>query len=511
MASSDIDIVLGVVLVALYASDRFNTPPTNRSSTTAARFYSAAGLYLCVTIGLYVSLLIGFPQLLPQWQPIVADAAPWAKELSAPFLLALLLTVSLPRVPVLAGIDEWIRKTLQHVAAIPCEVLRLSAVLRRSSFQVSAERQEEIRASMQANGFQSSDTLFLESAAPQYLWTKLTVLMKSLEDWESHPRFAGFAARFPADLEALRVRHKQLTSKAKNCFRLLRDHAGGAGIGQGDDAVAQFQADFVEQTNDLLESTYEIIGRGVLQCKLTHSARCEQLKALGFQGQVAPIQLTLNELVALFTGVTVVLLVGFVFSSSPDSPSSLELIGRAATIGAIYCAAIWWALCPKERWECAKRDAGDIRPVACYLVSALLASATALVINLGFTLLLCRDFPMAWEQFSRTWPWIIMTFATTVLTAWLADDRPSARWPASRLRWLEGFGQAALMAGMAWFVHELLRESGGRLPALENMLVLSAAIGFGIGFLVPTWYRRAPHRRENSVEDSAHGLVRVTI
>ena len=66
MARSDIDIVLGVVLVALYASDRFNTPPTNRSSTTAARFYSAGGLYLCVTIGIYFLLLLGFPQLLQQ-------------------------------------------------------------------------------------------------------------------------------------------------------------------------------------------------------------------------------------------------------------------------------------------------------------------------------------------------------------------------------------------------------------------------------------------------------------
>jgi hypothetical protein len=282
-------------------------------------------------------------------------------------------------------------------------------------------------------------------------------------------------------------------------------------MGQGDDAVAQFQADFVEQTNGLLQSTYQFIGRGVLQCKLTHSARCEQLKALGFQGEVGRTELTLDELVALFIGVTVVLLAGFLFGSSAERPGSLELFGRAATIGAIYCAAVWWALYPKARWECAKRNAGDIRPVACYLVSALLASATALVINLGFKLLLCRDLLTAWEQFSHSWPWTIMTFATTILTAWLAGDRPSARWPAFRLRWLEGVGQAALMVGTASLVHALLLESGGRVPALESMLLLSAAIGFGIGFLVPTWYRRVPHRRESPSEDGEHGLVGVTI
>jgi hypothetical protein len=431
--------------------------------------------------------------------------------LSAPFLLALLLTVSLPRVPLLADIDEWIRKTLQHIASIPYGVRRLSAALRRSPFQASPERQEQIRTHMLGNGFHPADILFLESAKPQYLWTQLTVLMNSLEDWESHSRFSGFAARFSADLEALRSRYRQLTPKARNCFRLIRDHGDVAGGSQGDDAVAQFQADFTEQAKDLLRSTYDFIGRGLLQCELTHSARCEQLESLGFRVETARSKLTVNELVALFTGVTVLLLSGFVLGSSAHRPGSLELFGRAATIGAIYCAAIWWALYPKEQWEWAKRNTGDIRPVACYLVSALLASGTALAINLGLTVLICRDFSTAWEQFSRAWPWTIMTFATTVVTAWLTDDRPSARRPASRLRWLEGLGQAALMTGTGWLVHFLLRDSGGRLPDLPSVLLLSAAIGFGIGYLVPAWYREAPHRREKLSELGEPELARVTV
>jgi hypothetical protein len=148
--------------------------------------------------------------------------------------------------------------------------------------------------------------------------------------------------------------------------------------------------------------------------------------------------------------------------------------------------------------------------VACYLVSALLASGTALAINFGFKLLICLNVSAAWEQFSHAWPWTIMTFATTLVTAWLTDDRPSARWPASRLRWLEGLGQAALMAGTGWLVHFLLGEIGGRPPALTSVLLLSAAIGFGIGYLVPSWYREAPHRREKLLEPGEQGLARVT-
>lgn len=498
MAGTVANFVLGTFLVGLYASDRFNTPPTNRSSTTAARYYTAAGLYLCVAIGIYALFLFAFPQLLHHWEPIVIEQFPWAKELSAPLLLALLLTVSLPRVPILSNVDEWIRKKLQHMAAIPYEVRRLSVALRRSPFHVPDERQEEIRAGMLAEGLQPSDILFQESTAPQYLWAKIAALMKSLEDWESHPRFSGFVACFSADLDALRTRYKQLVPKARNCFRLIRDHAPGHGDGQTDDAVSQFRADFVEQAKDLLHSMYDFIGRGVLQCKLTHGARCEQLEALGFRVELPRPKLTVNELVALFMLVTVVLMFGFVSRQSVgQNASTLVLFGRSLTISAIYCVAIWWALYPKGRWALAKRDGREIRPVASYLLVSLLASGTGLAINLIFKLLIVWDWTTAWEQSSRAWPWTLMTFATTVVTAWLTDNRPSATWPAPRLRWLEGLGVAAVLILTAWGVHLLLGESIAGVQLLSRVL-RAGVIGFSIGFLVPTWYRDAPRRREES-------------
>jgi hypothetical protein len=441
----------------------------------------------------------------------VIEGLPWAKELSAPLLVALLLTVSLPRVPILSNVDEWIRKKLQHMAAIPYEVRRLSVALRKAPFHVSGERSEEIRSAMLGVGFQATDITFLEGSAPQYLWTKVAALMKILEDWESHSRFSGFVARFSTDLEALRTRHRHLTPKAKNCFRLIRDHSPAPGDGQTDDAVSQFQADFVEQARDLLYSTYDFISRGVLQCKLTHGARCEQLESLGFQVCIPRSKLTVNELVAIFMGVTVVLMSGFVSrQSAGQHAGTLELFGRAIMISTIYCVAIWWALFPKERWACARRTAGDIRPVACYLLSALLASGTGLAISFMFRLVTLQAFPKAWQQFSQTWPWTLMTFATAFLTAWLTDNRPTARWTAWRLRWVEGLGQALLMMGTVWVVHLLLGNASSPVPPLARLLH-SGVIGFGIGFLVPTWYREAPRRREEEADLGAELMAKAVM
>jgi hypothetical protein len=51
--SERIQIVLGALFVLLNAVQRFNTPPTNSSSTTAARYYGATLAYGALLIGTY--------------------------------------------------------------------------------------------------------------------------------------------------------------------------------------------------------------------------------------------------------------------------------------------------------------------------------------------------------------------------------------------------------------------------------------------------------------------------
>src|SRR5689334_3466956 len=59
----DFEALLGAVLVVAHALQRFNTPPTNRLSTTALRYYVAAFCYCAFGIVLYVTLL-NYPQVL---------------------------------------------------------------------------------------------------------------------------------------------------------------------------------------------------------------------------------------------------------------------------------------------------------------------------------------------------------------------------------------------------------------------------------------------------------------
>ncbi|MGH7233076.1 MAG: hypothetical protein ACREJU_17215 [Nitrospiraceae bacterium] len=83
-----------------------------------------------------------------------------------------------------------------------------------------------------------------------------------------------------------------------------------------------------------------------------------------------------------------------------------------------------------------------------------------------------------------------------VMTAALADNQPPAwllpcPWV---LRWLEGAlnGVVSMFAG--WLFHLLLADIGrpqSAMPALHSTLMITGCIGFVIGTIVPTWYRRA--------------------
>jgi hypothetical protein len=63
MQKEHVDVLIGGIFVAFFAADRFNTPASNRSSTTAMRYYTAATFYCLFALLLY-SVVVKYPHLL---------------------------------------------------------------------------------------------------------------------------------------------------------------------------------------------------------------------------------------------------------------------------------------------------------------------------------------------------------------------------------------------------------------------------------------------------------------
>ena len=498
--NTTIDIGLGAVFIVFHAAGRFNTPATNRSSTTAGRYF--LGLFCYCLVGLvFYTTLVQFPHLLAfvmQGEEASVDA--WARQLSSPLLVALLLTVLLPKLPFLNEVDNWIRRQLQNMAAIPYEVRRLSAELRHGKLEVSEDLQADVRQRLETVGFQPQNINFEPGRTPTHLWTRLAVLLAKLEDWESDRKMSGYLAAFPDEVVRLRKRYEQLIPKAKTCFRLLNESAAGGATSRTHEAVVRYQEDFVELIAELHGALLDFISRGVLHSELTDGARLKRLRELGFRVEWRRAPFTFNQIMLLFGMVFLVMLAGMaIFSGATNGMTFGNMLTRRVMVAIIYCVAVACAVFPKEQWKFARHQPGEVRPIAFYIVSGLMAVALNQFISLLFGCFLARSIEGGLQRFLVTYPWFLSTFATTVTIGVLIDNGRLphlARW---QQRALEGLTQGLVMTGVSYFVHlwllDRVQQVGSvpahyRVPELDQMMIMAGSIGFILGFCVPTWCRK---------------------
>jgi hypothetical protein len=511
-----VELILGAVFLSVNAYDRFNTPPTNRASTTAVRYHTAAVTYFSIYLCIYY-VLAKYPSMLGVLTIKDVGGAPdeigsvmqTLKKLSPALLVALLLTVLLPRIPLLSSIDNWLRTHLQERAAIPHEARRLSKELRNVKFNISQDIRDKIRGALVEDGFEPRNIVFDESDRFEYQWTKITVLMAHLEsEWESDRKFAGYIHSFSNSYRLLNDSYKRLSDKTKTCFRFNREIPLGGEDQKLRDAIFECTANYKEQCNELLKDLCDFISRGVLKCQITNSTRWHALYKMGFEEPDISTRerLTINQVLTLLVIIIPILLLNFSLYGS-GLPETVLLMGTM--IATIYTVAVVCALYPKGIWKFTRRDERGTRPILFYLVAGFAAVALAVPISLMFKLVIfsisegqtmATAFPSAWENFStHSYPWMLMAFITAFFTAFQADNRPFWKITYPRLRWIEGFFQVAVnlfatFIVVAWLDDQDLRDR------LITVLGTNAAIGFVIGFVVPTWYRDASRQQKTFLD-----------
>ena len=497
-----IDLVLGGVFVLFHSGTRFNTPTTNRSSTTAARYFMGLFLYCLVSIGVY-ALLVAFPHLLgfaQYGQQLGTDAS--FNRISLPLFVALLLTVLLPKIPILSSADKWVYEQLKYVSAIPGEVIRLSAELRKDDLKIAIEEQEGVRQQLENDGFDPKDIVFEQNKSPMSVWTNLMVLFQKVEAWKSDRRMTGYIASSQIELQKLRDRKQLLVSKAKTCFHLLNEDIQGEASRKTHEATVRYREDFTERADQLTQDLFDFIARGVLRTELTDGAREHRLKAMGFSLDW-PDEFSLNELLLFFGVVCIVMMSGFVLFGAAFTKLSFEaMLIRAIMISVIYSVAVACAVLPKTKWSFARSEEGEVRPIGFYLVAGLMSAAISQLTGLFFNVLLTHRLDWALQRTRLTYPWLLMSFATALITAAMVDNPQLQTISAKRQRCLEGLGQGVLMLAVSsltyiWLQQRLyvdfkdvdLKYLDYELPPLITIVVMGTIIGFVIGFFIPTWYR----------------------
>lgn len=516
MEQRSIELLFGSIFIIIHAYTRFNTPPTNRASTTAVRYHTSAASYFSIYLCIYY-ILTKYPSLLQMFSVSGAgeiSGGPGGmiekfQTMSPPLLVALLLTVLLPKIPLLSNIDKWLIKHLQELAAIPYEVRRLSRMLRDTDFESSQDMKEKVGQTLKEMGFESSDILFDRKDDPKYLWTKIAVLMTHLDSWEGDRKLSSYMHNFSDSYKALRDRYKNLSVKAKKCFRLNQDIPQEDGHQDIRDAIRECNLNFAEQGRDLLKSICDFISQGVLTCSLTHGSRCSAMCRIGFKPPESKIKtLTVNQVLTLMVVLFFTMLLNVILNIKLfglDADAEFRAVLLSITMIAItYTIAVVCAIYPKDRWKFTRRDKSGTRPMLFYLTAGFAAVILASPIGLFFNFLIYLSDPhitevkTAFDMAAQTYKWLLITFVTGFVTAFHTDNRQTDKITLPRLRWIEGISQSILTMFAGWIVVWWIND-----PSIKTETLVSSAIkGFIIGFIIPNWYRAAPHEKGMVLDDN---------
>lgn len=128
------------IVVAFYAWERYNTPETNRLSTTRALFLFTGAGYVAASLTLF--LLLCRVALRPGVLPLLGlePAQTFIADYFAPSVLsALLLTTLLPNTPIVSIADKRLLERFQTWGRIPQGVRNLADKLTPEALQVSAD------------------------------------------------------------------------------------------------------------------------------------------------------------------------------------------------------------------------------------------------------------------------------------------------------------------------------------------------------------------------------------
>ena len=347
---------------------------------------------------------------------------------------------------------------MKDVSDIPGEVLRLSAELRKDDLKIAIEEQEEVRQQLENDGFDPRDIVFEQNKSPMSVWTNLTLLFQKVEGWKSDRRMSGYVASSQIELQKLHDRMQLLIPKAKTCFHLLNEDIQGEPTRRTHEATVRYREDFTERVDQLTKDMFDFIARGVLRVELTDGAREHRLKAMGFSLDW-PDEFSLNELLLFFGVVCIVMMSGFVLFGAAFAKLSFEaMLIRAIMISVIYSVAVACAVIPKTRWSFARSEVGEVRPIGFYLVAGLMSAAISQLTGLFFNLLLTYRFDWALQRARLTYPWLLMSFATALITAVMVDNPQLPTMSPKRQRCLEGLAQGVLMLAVSSLTYIWLQQ-----------------------------------------------------
>jgi tellurite resistance protein len=517
-----LELLFGCCFVMVYAWGRYNTPDTNRSSTTQARFFLCYFLYAVVLVVLYwlFTVLIQFSPdafiRLMQVSGINLDV-PNIGQLNSPITTALIFTTLFPSIPLISRFDKNILYFFWSLGEIPSHVLKLAARLNRSNFYIHPAREDEIKEYARRYDINTGVLVFSQEDSPVFLWTKACSLILKIEGWKNHEnqRYRRCLADYENQFEEIKGEFGAFGSRLSSYEKRLEM--------EDTDRIKELREDIHEHLmNDgraLVQRCCNFIAHAVLMVEISEKDRIEALKKLGFEYvNVQSENLTANQIVLLW----VLIFVGFFAISilekliwlEPGRPIGYsDILFVTLLMSVNYGVSAFAGIYPKTRWRFANIEVTRSRPYWGYLYSGVLATVLCLLMIIALRFTKESFFVASYSEcvekvfvdIGWSYPYLFQSFVLAFMTAFVADNEPGRlRENTAALR-DAGIVMAALVLISLFsyaYMHGFMGFEGTKAPKYRDttyahipyVMMKAIVVGLLVGYLVPVWYRGNKYR-----------------
>jgi hypothetical protein len=495
------------LLIVVYASGRFNTPPSNRSSTRQTLYWWSCAGYVLSALALFAALSILLQAAV--WRTALLGRSD-EPSLPAPLIATLAMTTLLPSIPLLKRLDEWFLSTFLEWGEIPAEVKRRAAAMTPESFTVSREDVAALRQTYGDGSYGDSLSRYLRrrgADGPEVSHCRLTRVVKlydrvrKLAGEQGYGRFFAEAEKEFAELER-RVTdflHRAAASLA------LDERLGEIENGQVFEELARERREaFAQGSHEIFVELALFLARAVLRSETSERGVVRRLREAGFTA-AEPMNLPrfpINSLTVLaialflYLGVLILLLGGVVGMDHYDQAGGLMVAAKSAMVRLVTIGVTVWLM---QRYRFFRRAPGEPPRFFAYVVNGVIATAAAATICV-FTHLGDVD-PLA--AMGGDLPIILLSFPLCTALALCCDDWVESTPPPTWLRLAEAAGcglvMAVSMAMVLIYLGDRLPFPTVGLPGWEITMVIGfpTSIAILFGGCVPHIYRAA--RRAASI------------
>jgi hypothetical protein len=442
-------------LIIVYASGRFNTPSSNRSSTRQTLYWWSCAGYILSALALFTAL------------SILLQAAAWRTallgrsdepSLPAPLIATLAMTTLLPSIPLLKRLDEWFLSIFLEWAEIPAEVKRRAAAMTPESFSVSREDVAELRQAYGDGSYGETLTRYLQRRRgaeglelSHYRLTRVVKLYDRVHKLAGERGYGRFFAEAGKEFAELERRVADFLRRAPATLA-LDDRLRGIESQAVFEELARERRDaFAQSCHDIFLELALFLARAVLRSETSEKGVVRRLREAGFTA-TEPMNLPrfpINSLTVLalalflYLGVLILLLGDVVGMRQYNQASGLMVAAKSAIVRLV---TIGVAVGLMQRYPFFRRAPGDPPRFFAYVVNGVIATVVAATICMLFHL----DDADPLAGVNSDLPVILLTLPLCTALALCCDDWVEDTPPPVWLRLAEAAGCGLVMAaGMA--------------------------------------------------------------